>query len=86
MNPLLAQRGMTPTAAIAFREEQRQARQEAVAKIKEQAEAGGISLSKDGYKTAAMAKLNAKAKIGSDGKPVATKFTWDPKTKTVSVS
>jgi len=80
MNPLFKQRGMTPTAAIAFRAKAQETRLAQVAKIKASAEANSISLSRDGLKNA------GKAKLGSDGNPVATKVVWDPKTKTVSVS
>ena len=77
---------MTPTAAIAFRANAQEARQTASNNIKEQAAASGMSLSKDSYKNAATAKLNSTAKLGTDGKPVITKFTWDPTTRTVSIS
>jgi hypothetical protein len=86
MNPLFKQRGMTPTAAIAYRARVQEIRSEQVAKIKASAEANNISLSRDGYSNAVKAKLASKAKLGSDGNPVATKVVWDPKTKTVSVS
>ena len=84
MNPLFKQRGMTPTAAIAFRAQAQETRLAQVAKIKASAEANNISLSRDGYKVAAMAKLASKAKLGSDGKPESTKIVWNPKTRTVT--
>lgn len=68
---------MTPTAAIAFRAEQQNAREEFSAKARESMEAKGVSLSRDSYKTSMTAKL------GESG-PV--KFNWDPTTKTVSRS
>jgi hypothetical protein len=86
MNPLFKQRGMTPTAAIAYRAQAQEARLAQVAKIKASAEANNVSLSRDGIKNAGKARLAGKAKLGSDGNPVATKVVWDPKTKTVSVS
>ena len=86
MNPLFKQRGMTPTAAIAYRAKAQETRLAQVAKIKASAEANSISLSRDSYAQAGRARLAAKAKLGSDGNPVATKVVWDPKTKTVSVS
>ena len=84
MNPLFKQRGMTPTAAIAFRAQAQEARLAQSAKIKASAEANGMSLSRDSFKTAAKAKLASKAKLGSDGNPESTKIIWDPKTKTVT--
>ena len=86
MNPLFKQRGLTPTAAIALRARAQENRAAFVAKVKEQAEANEVSLSRDAYAQAGRARLAAKAKLGSDGNPVATKVVWDPKTKTVSVS
>jgi len=86
MNPLFKQRGMTPTAAIAFRAQAQESRAAFVAKIKANAEDNNISLSRDSYAQAGRAKLAAKAKLGSDGKPELTKVVWDPKTKTVTVS
>jgi hypothetical protein len=86
MNPLFKQRGMTPTAAIAYRARVQETRLAQVAKIKASAEANSVSLSRDGIKNAGKARLASKAKLGSDGNPVATKVVWDPKTKTVSVS
>jgi hypothetical protein len=86
MNPLFAQRGLTPTAAIALRAQAQESREEFVAKVKEQAEANGVSLTRDSYAQAGRARLAAKAELGSDGNPVATKVVWDPETKTVSVS
>jgi hypothetical protein len=84
MNPLFKQRGMTPTAAIAYRAKAQETRLAQVAKIKASAEANSMSLSRDGLKNAGKAKLAAKAKLGSDGKPESTKVIWDPKTKTVT--
>jgi hypothetical protein len=86
MNPLFKQQGLTPTAAIALRARAQESRAAFVAKVKEQAEANEVSLSRDSYAQAARAKLASKAKLGSDGNPVATKVVWDPKTKTVTVS
>ena len=84
MNPILKKRGMTPTAAIAFRARAQEIRSEQVAKIKASAEANNISLSRDGYSNAVKAKLSSKAKLGSDGNPELTKFIWNKDTKTVT--
>jgi len=84
MNPLFKQRGMTPTAAIAFRAKAQETRLAQVAKIKASAEANSVSLSRDGIKNAGKVKLANKAKLGSDGNPESTKVIWNPKTRTVT--
>ena len=81
MNPLFKQRGMTPTAAIAFRARAQETRLEKIAKIKASAEANSISLSRDGYKNAVKAKLASKVKLGLDGNP--EKFVWDKANRTI---
>jgi len=81
MNPLFKQRGMTPTAAIAFRARAQETRLEQIAKIKDSAAANSMSLSRDSYKNAAKAKLASKAKLGSDGNP--EKFVWDKANRTI---
>ena len=83
MNPLFKKSGMTPTAAIAYRAEAKQKRAEFAASASASMEAKGVSLSRDSYKAASTARLNA-TKLGADGNPVDLKFIWNPVTKTVS--
>jgi hypothetical protein len=83
MNPIFKKSGMTPTAAIAFRAEAQAKRAEFAAKARESLEAKGVSISKDAYKNAMTARLNA-TKLGEDGNPVDLKFIWNPTTKTVT--
>jgi hypothetical protein len=84
MNPILKKRGLTPTAAIAFRANAQEAQKAKAAKIKAYAEASNVSLSKNMYSNAGKAKLASKAKLGSDGNPESTKIIWNPKTRTVT--
>ena len=84
MNPLLKELGLTPTAAIAFRAKNQEARQAYVAKIQANAAAQEIELSKDAYASAIESRRNA-SKLDADGNVVEIKFNWDPDNKIVTV-
>ena len=83
MNPLFEQRGMTPTAAIAFRAKAQEARQEFAAKARERLAANGIEVSRDSYTNAVTERRNA-SKLDADGNVVEITFNWDPDNKVLT--